>query len=90
MLSNCLNPACGATFRYLHEGRVFSVDRVCLPPLSMKSGVRKLERYWLCSSCASRLRIVVENGEVVTRPLEVPGAVSPSSQERALSLVGTI
>jgi len=69
MLSKCLNPACSEPFRYLSEGRVFSLE---IPPLGGTRGsvpAQRVERYWLCGNCAKHLKVVIENGEVTTRPL---------------------
>jgi hypothetical protein len=82
MLNKCLNPACDARFRYLHEGRVFSIDLVTpsfdveLPP------AHRQECFWLCPKCVRVLKVVVENGVVVTRPLA--GAHAAGENEETL------
>jgi hypothetical protein len=75
MLSKCANPICPATFRYLHEGRLYVIapkealvrHRV---GCSIKSG--QLEYAWLCSSCSLYLTIEVDEefGARVLRKLE--------------------
>ena len=67
MLSKCANPQCSVPFRYLHEGRIFSVhadvdQRHITPPAIV-------ERYWLCSTCSNRLTLVLRNGQVTLKPL---------------------
>ncbi len=76
MLSQCLNPACSATFRYMHEGRVFTVERTAPSASISQPLLRSVERYWLCSGCALLLKVVVENGTVTTRRIrpELPAA----------------
>ena len=74
MLSQCLNPACSATFRYMHEGRVFTVERTAPSDCLSHPPVRSVERYWLCSGCALMLRVVVKNGAVTTGPIRPESA----------------
>ncbi len=65
MLAKCANPACGAHFRYLHEGRVFNF------PYSddgtLGKGVARVEHFWLCSGCAASLTVVMQSGEARVR-----------------------
>lgn len=77
MLSKCANPACSAAFRFLHEGRIFTV--VSGPAASLEAGwdhtqARPQERYWLCQQCAQRLTITVVDGHAVVRRLPVAAA----------------
>lgn len=63
MLSKCANPTCSTTFRYLHEGRLYVIDRREAlaghkPRCSSKPG--QLEYAWLCSSCSLYLTIQVD------------------------------
>lgn len=65
MLSKCANPACGARFRYLHEGRIFNLPLT--PPSSFVRSAptgtpEKIEHFWLCGQCALTLKVVMENG----------------------------
>lgn len=76
MLAKCANPACFASFRYLHEGRIFNIE------VKSDSGNRpmqpKIEHFWLCKSCAQVMKVVWENGAAATRPLHhaLPGAMT--------------
>ena len=65
MLSKCLNPACNASFRYLYEGRIFTVERMVASPDGLKAE-RKIEHYWLCAPCSKSMKVVVENGVPTT------------------------
>ncbi len=68
MVSKCANPACMAPFRYLHEGRIFTV------PAEPRAGTAPVvERYWLCSTCCDSMTLVLQRGKVLLRALaEVP------------------
>jgi hypothetical protein len=75
MLSKCANPRCSATFRYLHEGKLYVI-----PPTKAlakhkprhSSGASQLEYAWLCSSCSIDLTIQSDNdfGMRVVRKVE--------------------
>jgi hypothetical protein len=71
VLSKCANPACLARFHYLHEGRIFNVDRGTVASDRNSSAIRKIEHFWLCERCAQALTVVLENGAVATRPLRL-------------------
>jgi hypothetical protein len=77
MVSKCANPNCAASFRYFHIGKLFrmetssglerrrsmGLDEVLSRPL------RRIEFYWLCENCASKMTLVcAENGEVSVHP----------------------
>lgn len=49
MVSHCANPDCGNEFLYLRDGELFVVKSQQQPSANY---------YWLCSSCASHLRII--------------------------------
>ena len=68
MVSKCANPACDASFRYLHEGRIFSV-RSDSAEHSAKATGHTVERYWLCSACSDRMTLVLQSGKVMVRSL---------------------
>ena len=70
MLSRCLNPACGSPFRYLHEGRIFIIERIAALPGNPEPQ-RLVEHYWLCEACSRTWKVVVENGVVATQPIDV-------------------
>jgi hypothetical protein len=72
MLSKCANPACSASFRYLHQGRIFSL----LSGLGCGANAvwdhlleRQVERYWLCDSCAQTMTVCRDNDHAVVRRL---------------------
>ena len=68
MLSNCLNPGCKALFRYLSNGRIFTVERSA-PSSNGLNRERAIEHFWLCGPCSRSLKVVVENGVATTVPL---------------------
>ena len=68
MVSKCANPACSAPFRYLHEGRIFTV-RSDTPSHRSDGADPNVERYWLCSTCSNNLTLVLQNGRVTLRAL---------------------
>jgi len=69
MLSKCVNPECFATFRYLHEGKLFKLE--CNDPRLKDLAVRpsNSEYFWLCSSCADHMTVVFHKGQITVRPL---------------------
>lgn len=70
MLNRCLNPACSTSFRYLYEGRIFTVERFASSADGLKTH-RELEHYWLCGKCGRSLKVIVENGMATTVPIRV-------------------
>ncbi len=75
MVSKCANPACSAPFHYLREGKVFRLEieersdpRSQLLPT--KRAVGHVEYFWLCGSCALILTLRVNDGKVITVPLQ--------------------
>ena len=59
MLSKCANPACSAQFKYLHQGKLFTLSPT--PNLqSCKHGSLEFlyERFWLCDSCCKAMTVV--------------------------------
>ncbi len=64
MLSKCANPACSTPFRYLNQGKLFSIESAT----SSSRTHRPFECYWLCENCAQTLVIVMDQGIVTTRP----------------------
>jgi hypothetical protein len=68
MLSKCASPGCSTPFRYLHEGKLYLIDRKAAsagrkPPADLRYArkSRGLEYVWLCSSCCSDLTIQVDD-----------------------------
>lgn len=69
MVSSCLNPSCNASFRYLYDGRIFTVERLVTSPDGQNSE-RVIEHYWLCAPCSMSMKVVVENGVAKTVPIQ--------------------
>jgi hypothetical protein len=65
VLAKCANPACGAHFLYLHEGRIFNF------PFSDDGtpgkGLGRVEHFWLCGRCAASLTVVMNEGSALVR-----------------------
>jgi hypothetical protein len=68
MLSKCASPACSTPFRYLHEGKLYLIDRRAASAgrkpradLRYAGNSRTLEYVWLCSSCCRNLTIQVND-----------------------------
>jgi len=68
VISKCANPQCTATFRFLHDGKLFQFemklfDELLIAPSTASHNdkpMRKIECFWLCDSCASTMTIVCE------------------------------
>jgi hypothetical protein len=77
VLSKCANPDCSTPFLYLHQGKLFRLeveakpDRVKHGPIGgEKKPVRRVEYFWLCDSCSSRMTVAYERDVgIATRPL---------------------
>lgn len=69
MLSKCANPACSASFHYLHEGKVFRLERDVVPSDVAASQSHDFEYFWLCPVCSSFLTVVYEETMVKVQPL---------------------
>ncbi|MBZ5566431.1 MAG: hypothetical protein LAN64_01130 [Acidobacteriia bacterium] len=73
MLSKCANPACFASFRYLHVGRIFTL--LSGPELRGAYAVwdhaveHHVERFWLCEACSQTMTVCRVNDRVVVRRL---------------------
>jgi len=85
MVAKCANPECTVPFLYLHEGKLFRVDMPSAthPPDSVvnasdRKPVRKVEFFWLCSGCAARMTLNLDEVAGVT--------VQPRVQARAAGL----
>jgi hypothetical protein len=64
MLSKCANSACGAKFRYLHEGRVFAVEHrssAYAQTSDSRSEFEQIRRdfrcFWLCPDCSQLMTV---------------------------------
>ena len=71
MLSKCVNPACSASFRYLHEGKVFRLEREPLHSDDTANQSHNFEYFWLCPVCSSFLTVVYEDPVVKVQPLHL-------------------
>lgn len=69
MVSNCLNPDCRVPFSHARDGRFFSVDRHLTHSVS-QDPEGQAEQYWLCGTCSQALKVVVENGSIITVPID--------------------
>jgi hypothetical protein len=87
MLSRCLNPACNALFRYLYDGRIFSVERFVTSPDGLNTE-RILEHYWLCGPCSMTMKVVVENGAATAVPIHLDLVTESSAKAAKLFPVG--
>ena len=58
MLSNCANPKCSEIFRYLHQGKIFSLAPT--PEVQTVTGMLPTleERFWLCEQCSKEMTLV--------------------------------
>ncbi len=71
MLSKCANPACPSPFLYLHEGKLFRIHidnstTASEPTVGMdpqaKKPVRRVEFFWLCQECSTKMTVSFEEG----------------------------
>ncbi len=84
MLSKCANPVCSAPFRYLHQGRIFSL-MLGPEPNGINAAwdhvvERPVERYWLCEACARTMTLCRAKNGVVVRPLSPAARQLPFSE----------
>jgi hypothetical protein len=78
MVAKCANPACLARFRYLHEGRIFNIERSVD---AGESGQHRIELYWLCMECSRALKLVSDHGSGVvirSRYRQLPAVPAPA------------
>jgi len=78
MLSKCANPECSASFRYLHEGRIFYLAPT--PDLQIAMGMRHPalhERFWLCLPCSKAMTLIWGGSQVRLAPLPTRVASLP-------------
>jgi hypothetical protein len=73
MISKCANPQCSARFLYLHDGKLFRIERSSAdveflmgvdPTLQLRTA--KVEYFWLCAKCASSMTLIHCKGVGVT------------------------
>lgn len=60
------NPDARATFRYLHEGRLFHAAIGS----TASEHERVLERFWLCQECSKKMTVVSCPGGMMVVPLQ--------------------
>lgn len=68
MVSKCANPHCIAIFRYFHIGRLFRIEtssgmerrRSMGQDEALGRPLRRIEFYWLCENCASKMTLVFD------------------------------
>jgi hypothetical protein len=76
MLSKCANLSCTASFRYFHQGKLFRMEVESSDPdetVLTRTGkvVRRMEFFWLCDECATRMTLEHDcNGSVVVKPVD--------------------
>ena len=84
MLSKCANPACSTPFQYLREGKLFQLETESpqqdgIHLVGKKAG-RRLEHFWLCGPCSSRMTLAVQRGKgVITLPLRPTTSAAAAS-----------
>lgn len=67
MLAKCSNPACSATFHYLHEGKLFPIElrsdsAIVASGTEFRGTWLHSQCFWLCSSC-SRVMTIEPDGK---------------------------
>jgi hypothetical protein len=69
MVSNCANPACSATFRYLYDGQLFHLPVQPAPGRVGDPGPSStLESFWLCTECSRKMTLVAGPDGVMLAP----------------------
>lgn len=66
MVSKCANPRCMATFRYMHEGRLFHAVVGSVAPENEPA----FERFWLCEECSRKMTVISRPDGVLVVPLQ--------------------
>ncbi len=60
MVSHCANPKCGAVFKYLHDGKLFTVEGPEHLPTGndeFNTRTRSARFFWLCGNCSRAMTI---------------------------------
>ncbi len=69
MVHKCFNPACSAPFLYMHEGKLFRVEKHSVRAASdggvPSKGPSRIEFFWLCEACARSMSINMVDGRGV-------------------------
>jgi hypothetical protein len=77
MVSKCANPGCFATFRYLHEGKLFVVGEHPTGGVRTFPAARHGVRcFWLCSQCSRTLAVIYDTHDGM-RLIPVPAQARP-------------
>ena len=88
MLSHCANAKCSKPFLRLREGKLFVVEagrfnsrEAEYPPgLPLREAQQRIERYWLCDSCAAVWTLIFDRHDGVRLvPLPRPVASVPAA-----------
>ncbi len=67
MLSKCANPGCAASFRYLHQGKLFRLDAgIEEPGRETPKAAHRIEFFWLCAECTARMTLAYTKDAGVT------------------------
>jgi hypothetical protein len=94
VVGECANPECDVPFRYFRDGKLFRFDpSVPFTPIGIQpdgAARRRIENFWLCGSCASKMTLTSEDGVgVTTRPLRHSmGSVTVSIGESQILQAG--
>jgi hypothetical protein len=83
MLSKCANPDCSARFRYLHEGKLYSIDFTAVfagrtAPTNVAGRSSNKEYFWLCALCSREMTIRLDQHYHVLLA-QKPGTKKPAS-----------
>jgi hypothetical protein len=70
VVSKCANPDCSTPFLYFHTGKLFRLEteagverrRLLGGERDAKKPMRRIEFYWLCDRCASKMVLSYERG----------------------------
>jgi hypothetical protein len=83
MLGKCSNPSCSALFRYLRDGRLFRLEA---DPIARTSKPNKLEYFWLCAGCSTRMSLRIgDEGKVL--PVMLQASDGGDSDGKGITLV---
>jgi hypothetical protein len=62
MVATCANPDCRAEFRYLHDGKIFSLEPrlVAAADADFQASTAPTEHFWLCGACSRIMTLVFD------------------------------
>lgn len=82
MLGKCSNPSCFAPFRYMRDGILFRLEA---DPRVHRPKADRLEYFWLCRSCSSKMSLRIgDEGNVVPVVLPAPNCADQGRGEITL------